>query len=389
MVICWKCLWACEGTSGQEKAERGRSFLQIRSYDEIRPYACTILGQLYFFRIRVLTLYPEAEKEKILSDKHPENKLLARLTGRGIPPWFENVLVVKQLAIPGNSSAIVDLDMTEAAFVANYLRERSCFFAFARKTEAGINGSVRTLTLDWRIPVPALQAPMVKNLNVVVPVGTDKVWCTFIERVLKNVRWVRQPVSPEYQHVASKVVTFSLSHNDHLQITVTTSRTTSILPVVLAAGCTFQQNLLTSTRIICPHVKSSNNGRALLGWASAVSGTPVARIHKPFVHHPLYGFVQTDDSTVAWDEPCGFTCPGVNRQVYGLKGFGVPAWGGNGGNFDRDGGTEWTVNVYEQDRFQVEDWVYEKVVAFQPYQYIPVDADGSLDAQRCVFKVVR
>lgn len=36
---------------------QGLSFPQIRSYNEIRPYACTILGQLYFFRIRVLTLY--------------------------------------------------------------------------------------------------------------------------------------------------------------------------------------------------------------------------------------------------------------------------------------------------------------------------------------------
>jgi hypothetical protein len=36
---------------------QGLSFLQIQSYDEIRRSACTILGQLYFFRIRVLTLY--------------------------------------------------------------------------------------------------------------------------------------------------------------------------------------------------------------------------------------------------------------------------------------------------------------------------------------------
>ncbi|KAJ7130159.1 hypothetical protein C8R44DRAFT_871997 [Mycena epipterygia] len=225
-------------------------------------------------------------------------------------------------------------------------------FAMMRRTESGIGGSIPTAALDWRIPILSLQAPLISNLNILVPHGQQALWKRFIEECLKGVLWAKHRSLGEYRHTADFVTTYVVRRHDSLTITVTTSRTSSVLPVLLSAGCTSQHNLLTSTYIVCPNVKLTASGRAVLGWASNISSMDVARMHKPFVPAPLHQYVHTGRSTADWDEPCGWSCPAIKRQVKGFAGIGEFAWGGpDGGPSDEDL-TRPPANGYRQQRLQ-------------------------------------
>ncbi|KAJ7119808.1 hypothetical protein C8R44DRAFT_878200 [Mycena epipterygia] len=226
------------------------------------------------------------------------------------------------------------------------------FFAMMRRTESGVGGSIATAALDWDIPVLGLRAPLISNLNILVPHGQQALWKRYIEGCLKGVLWTKSQSFGEYQHTADFVTTYALRCDDSLTITVTTSRTRSILPVLLSAGCTSQHNLLTSSHIICPNVKLTASGRAVLGWPSNITNMEVARMHKPFVPPPLHQYVHTGLSMAEWDEPCGWSCPGIKRQVRGFAGVGEFAWGDAYDVLSGDGTQFPALNPYREERLQ-------------------------------------
>ncbi|KAJ7131659.1 hypothetical protein C8R43DRAFT_956885 [Mycena crocata] len=258
--------------------------------------------------------------------------------------WRGDILVVKHTQYSDDRCELNHLppDWEEACFVAELLRS----------SNAGIGGSIATAALHWALPVLLLPAPLVSNLNIIVPYGAQEHWKLLLERVLRGVLWTSRPAWGEYKHSAHYVSTYGLAHDLGLAVTVTSSLTDSVLPVLLSSGCTSQHNLVTSTRFICPNVRLTSTARAVLGWASTVSAVTVPRMDKPFLLPPLHTYVHTATSCEDWDDRCGWSCPALKRQVCGFKGIGEFAWGGHEERFDRVGGDGWTVTPHRQERLK-------------------------------------
>ncbi|KAJ7461259.1 hypothetical protein B0H11DRAFT_2312660 [Mycena galericulata] len=313
-------------------------------------------------------------------DIFPANTLLpSRVTRFGHPfPWRGDILVTKHISNADGRCQVIDIpaDPEETRFIEQLLVEctlreamtfghvccflrlvvrsmyrrrllrllmpffdyrpsrKDAFFELLGSTRSGINGSVTTASLDWVIQVLNMNAPLVKNVNIVAPHGLQAVWKFFIEKKLKGVLWMKATSFGEYTATADFVSTYGLRHDNNLTITVTTSRTRSILPVLFSAGMTSQHNLLTHTRVMCPNVELTSSDRAVLGWAPTSAHSTVGRMHKPCVKPPLSAWVHTAKSVTDWDEPCGWNCPALKRQVHAFRGIGEFAWGGYSGTID-------------------------------------------------------
>ncbi|KAK7022618.1 hypothetical protein R3P38DRAFT_2780612 [Favolaschia claudopus] len=228
------------------------------------------------------------------------------------------------------------------------------FFGVMRLTNSVVNGSIPTLVMDWSVPTDGLRGLMISNLNVVAPLGAHKFVCDYLTAILRDATRRDGNPSEEYGAVASKftVLTLLRKTTQHLSITVTESRTTSAMPVILAAGCTSQHNVLTATRLICPNIDMTSRSEALFAWPFASTGVALARWSKPLVPPPLHGIVRVEHSNSGWTTACGYGCPSRKRQIRGFKAIGEFAWGGIRGEFDTPGGREWTTNVARDVEFR-------------------------------------
>ncbi|KAK7038418.1 hypothetical protein R3P38DRAFT_3475353 [Favolaschia claudopus] len=200
-------------------------------------------------------------------------------------------------------------------------------FGVMRLTNSVVSGSIATLVMDWSVPSGGLRGLMISNLNIVAPLGAHKFVCDYLSAILRDATRRDRDPSEEYRAVASKYSVFTLLRKTHLSITVTESRTTSTMPVILSGG-------YMTTR-----------SEALLGWPFASTGVALARWDKPLIPPPLYGLVRTEDSNSGWQKTCGYGCPGRKRQIRGFNAVGEFAWGGIRGELDTPGGREWTKNL--------------------------------------------
>ncbi|KAJ7599161.1 hypothetical protein C8J56DRAFT_1040048 [Mycena floridula] len=95
----------------------------------------------------------------------------------------------------------------------------------------------------------------------------------------------------------------------------------SFMPTILSAGSTSQMDFVTSDHFVSPYPHLSTHGLSLFsdqrGWMD---------------RYELMGRQQATkltciDNNSNWEGLCGYNCPGLVRDVEGLRGFGFMQWG--------------------------------------------------------------
>ncbi|KDR75363.1 hypothetical protein GALMADRAFT_211580 [Galerina marginata CBS 339.88] len=198
------------------------------------------------------------------------------------------------------------------------------FFDLLQETNGGIVGS-----LVWRLMAACdttLDGNVLKDLNIIVPGGghfTCK-WLSFLFKIgYRSV--VNQDCLGWYNWAIKRTLIFE---KEGRFISVTESKTKSIMPIVISSPLTSMFNVLTYSRIYCFYPFLFRQ-RIAVRTTTDITLTMVSRLRDKGI--------DLSWSTIEWTFPCGEACPVLWRRTENLSGIGVARWGGISGHLDTSG----------------------------------------------------
>ncbi|KAJ7880942.1 hypothetical protein B0H13DRAFT_1891525 [Mycena leptocephala] len=211
----------------------------------------------------------------------------------------------------------------------------SQFFQVLESTRSWVVGSV-ALAAASVLSDP----PCPTNLNVIVTFRQFGPWVLFL------VAECGFHISP---YAAAGLLVFEFTHPRITSYTVVISaaREQSFGDLFFASPNTDQLVAIAAYELITPVLTNVSEQCHLKGWCPGVhrdSALPSVAVHPAYRNVPRFPGVTTlDDSTSSWGRPCGWSCPGVWRDAYGLDGFAHIKWGGMDGLDDLDEDTDPTL----------------------------------------------
>ncbi|KAF9455508.1 hypothetical protein BDZ94DRAFT_1179774 [Collybia nuda] len=197
---------------------------------------------------------------------------------------------------------------------------RDALFTKLDILHGGITGSI-----VWAMMNPQTilsRNDQLRDLNILTPRDTLEQWRAFLstidysQELSTDTRYPFLETSDITQHFHRDAI---LSSPKGLTITVTQSRTDTVIPVLISATITSQMNLLTSSHIFCAYPTLAATNRSISTFFPP-SGKTMIRVWDCLMRFSY--------STCSWMIPCGSACPAIWRYSYGLGGFGEFAWGG-------------------------------------------------------------
>ncbi|KAF8798657.1 hypothetical protein BYT27DRAFT_7264774 [Phlegmacium glaucopus] len=232
-------------------------------------------------------------------------------------PWWGNLLVLKWSKLKG----MMDIRTHEIPEIRQRLKipfvdDISTFFILTKDISAVVVGSAawNVLSIDDVTP---------KDLNIIVPDGSQY----GLERLKAYLTCSGSTVdfdgcpSAPYDECATRFV--KLRRTSGAITTITLSKTSSIVPVLVSSSFTSQYNILTPTHLYCFYPN-------LLSRREAVRG--MVRIHQFEVDQLARRGIQYIGAYYPRNAPCEYACACIWRRTSTLEGVALMHWAGFDGS---------------------------------------------------------
>nr|GAT42560.1 predicted protein [Mycena chlorophos] len=229
--------------------------------------------------------------------------------------------VLRERMINRIGSLLVGAEETFAAKRAATQR----VFEVLEMTDGIIAGSVPLALMT--VPADMDHTLITRNINIIVYAQTVTEWYKLLLHEL-HFYWVEpERVRPEIHECISSFAVFG---RDGVKITISGTRSRSLIPTLVASKFTSQMNFMTRTSLysLYPHLTAEK--LALPSWSTGRIDYQhqAARLHNQ--HH--FGAFVANSSSVPG--PCGAECPRIYRQSEGLVGVGEFNFGDDDEEFE-------------------------------------------------------